>query len=224
MNARLRNSFKRVIGVVLLARSKAKEIRNLFCSPEGANYHAENQHSPIKKNNNNKKKATSLLQHLLKVRSAKREVAGLLLCWQEKDLGMWHTNSSSRAWKLYLNSEAASNFQVVFLPLDLCPLTFFPLPVDHTFSVQRFTLFGRFSGISLIRLERLRSSSSFQFEPKTGSNWCCPSNKIPQEEEKEATVMELLHRSQRECSGSGYSFIRTGCQRTNNGTDSFPRW
>lgn len=61
--------------------------------------------------------------------------------------------------------------------------------------MQRFTLFGRFSGISLIRLERLRSSASFQFEPKTGGNWCCPSNKIPQEEEKEATVMELLQRS-----------------------------
>lgn len=137
---------------------------------------------------------------------------------------MSHTYSSFRAWNLYLNSEAASNFKVVFLPLDSCPLTSFPLPLDLAFSVQRFTLFGRFSGLSLIRLERLHSSASSQFEPKTGSNWCCPSNKIPQEEEKEATVMELLQRRQRECSGSGYSFIRTGCQRTNNGTDSFSRW
>lgn len=71
---------------------------------------------------------------------------------------MWHTYSSFRAWNFYLYSEAASNFKVVFLPLDSCALTSFPLPLDLAFSVQRFTLFGRFSGISLIRLERLRSS------------------------------------------------------------------
>lgn len=57
MNVRLRDSFKRVIGVALLARSKAKEIRNLFCSPEGTNHHAENQHSPIKKQQQQEEKS-----------------------------------------------------------------------------------------------------------------------------------------------------------------------
>lgn len=57
MNVRLRNSFKRVIGVVLLGSIKGKgKLETSSGSPKGASSHAENRHSPVEMNNNKKEK------------------------------------------------------------------------------------------------------------------------------------------------------------------------